>query len=97
MSNGVKQIETYLASNGSYRQAVAELSWMIKKRINHSRIQRIVWDVGRVLDEVERQEREGVFSRGEAVAGGRVKAETLYAEIDGPWISLQRRNTTMSG
>ena len=55
---------------------------MIEERINHSRIQRIVWDVGGVLDEVEREAkrkvevRVGVMYTGKRAIGvGRRKLE----------------------
>jgi len=90
LSTEVKAKGAYLASEVSYRQAAGMLSWMVDEAINHSRIQRIVWEMGTALAEAERQELEATFRRGEAIDAGKVEAPTLYGESDGVHIHLQR-------
>lgn len=90
LSTAVKAKGAYLASEVSYRQAAGMLSWMLAEKINHSRIQRIAWEVGTALAEAERQELEATFRRGEDITAGKVAAPTLYGESDGVHIHLQR-------
>jgi hypothetical protein len=90
MTESVKAKGAYLASEVSYRDAAAMLSWMLDEKVNHSRIQRMVWDVGTALDEAEKQEREAVFTYGKDMQAGAIPARTLYGETDGVHISLQR-------
>ena len=90
LSHAVKAKGAYLASEVSYRQAAGMLSWMLDEDINHSRIQRIVWDVGAALAEAERQQQAAVFKWGAAIDGGQVAAQTLYGESDGVYIHLQQ-------
>lgn len=92
LSETVKVKGAYLASEGSYRQSAAMLSWVVDEKINHSRIRRIAWDVGTKLAEAEREEQEAIFKRGAALVSGQVAAETLYGESDGVWIHLQREH-----
>jgi len=90
LSTAVKAKGAYLASEVSYREAAGILSWMLDETVNHSRIQKIVWDVGTALAEAEQQELQATFQRGESIDEGKIVAPTLYGESDGVHIHLQR-------
>src|SRR4030067_1133576 len=51
---------------------------------------RRTWRVGNRIADGEEAERRRVFEGGEAIPGGKVKAEVLYGESDGVWLHLQR-------
>jgi len=80
----------YLASEGTYRRAAKQMSWLMKTDVSHSTIQRMVWQVGNRIADGEEAERRRVFEAGEAIPRGKVKAEVLYGESDGVWLHLQR-------
>ena len=89
-SQRVREMGAYLASEGTYRRAANQMSWLMKTEVSHSAIQRMVWQVGKRIADGEEAERRGVFECGEAIAKGEVKAEVLYGESDGVWLHLQR-------
>jgi hypothetical protein len=91
-SQRVQQMGAYLASEGTYRRAADQMSWLMKTKVSHSTIQKMVWEVGNRLADGEEAERRRVFESGAAVEKGTVKAEVLYAESDGVWLHLQREN-----
>ena len=68
----------YLASEGTYRRAASQMSWLMKTKISHSSIQKMVWQVGNRIADGEEAERRRVFEAGEAIPKGKVKAEVLY-------------------
>jgi hypothetical protein len=80
----------YLACTGTYRQAAAQLSWMIKTPISHSTIQRMSWAIGNRIADGEEAQRKQIFEAGAAVQAGQIKAPMLFAESDGVWVHLQR-------
>ena len=88
----VQQMGAYLASEGTYRRAAHQMSWLMKTKVSHSTIQKMVWEVGNRIADGEEAERRRVFEGGEAQEKGTVKAEVLYAESDGVWLHLQREN-----
>jgi hypothetical protein len=89
-SQRVQQMGAYLASEGTYRRAADQMSWLMKTKVSHSTIQRMVWQVGNRIADGEEAERRRVFEGGEAIAKGKVKAGVLYGESDGVWLHLQR-------
>ena len=89
-SERVRQMGAYLASEGTYRRAAKQMSWLMKTEVSHSTIQRMVWQVGNRIADGEEAERRRVFEAGEAIPRGKVKAEILYGESDGVWLHLQR-------
>jgi len=89
-SERVRQMGAYLACEGTYRRAASQLSWLMKTKVSHSSIQKMVWRVGNRIADGEEAERRRVFKGGEATAGGKVKAGVLYGESDGVWLHLQR-------
>src|SRR4030042_358490 len=89
-SQQVQEMGAYLACEGTYRRAASQMSWLMKKEVSHSTIQRMVWQVGNRIADGEEAERRRVFEGGEAIAKGKVKAEVLYGESDGVWLHLQR-------
>ena len=91
-SQRVQQMGAYLASEGTYRRAADQISWLMKTKVSHSTIQKMVWEVGNCIADGEEAERRRVFEGGEALEKGTVKAEVLYAESDGVWLHLQREN-----
>jgi hypothetical protein len=91
-SQRVQQMGAYLASEGTYRRAADQMSWLMKTKVSHSTIQKMVWEVGNRLADGEEAERRRVFAGGAALEKGTVKAEVLYAESDGVWLHLQREN-----
>jgi hypothetical protein len=89
-SQRVREMGAYLACEGTYRRAASQMSWLMKREVSHSTIQRMVWQVGNRIADGEEAERRRVFEGGEAIAKGKVKAEVLYGESDGVWLHLQR-------
>ena len=89
-SQRVREMGAYLASEGTYRRAASQLSWLMKTDVSHSSIQRMVWQVGNRIADGEEAERRKVFEGGERMEKGEVKAEVLYGESDGVWVHLQR-------
>lgn len=89
-SRRVRQMGAYLASEGTYRRAADQMSWLMKTKVSHSTIQKMVWRVGNGIADGEEAERRRVFEAGEAIPKGKVKAEVLYGESDGVWLHLQR-------
>ncbi|MRR07726.1 MAG: hypothetical protein EG828_12475 [Deltaproteobacteria bacterium] len=85
----VKEMGAYLASEGTYRLAAGQLSWMVKRRVSAMRIQRMAWETGKRIVEGEQVERERVFEEGETLKAGKVEAPILYGESDGVWLHLQ--------
>ena len=91
-SQRVQQMGAYLASEATYRRAADQMSWLMKTKVSHSSIQKMVWEVGNRIADGEEAENRRVFEGGEALEKGTVKAEVLYAESDGVWLHLQREN-----
>lgn len=91
-SQRVQQMGAYLASEGTYRRAADQMSWLLKTKVSHSTIQKMVWEVGNRIADGEEAENWRVFEGGEAIEKGMVKAEVLYGESDGVWLHLQREN-----
>jgi hypothetical protein len=91
-SQRVQQMGAYLACEGTYRRAADEMSWLMKTKVSHSTIQKMVWDVGNRIADGEEAENRRVFEGGEAIPKGMVEAEVLYGESDGVWLHLQREN-----
>lgn len=89
-SERVQQMGAYLACEGTYRRAADQMSWLMKTKVSHSTIQKMVWEVGNRIADGEEAERRRVFEGGEALEKGTVKAEVLYGESDGVWLHLQR-------
>lgn len=89
-SQRVREMGAYLACEGTYRRAARQMSWLLKTEVNHSTIQRMVWQVGNRIADGEEAERRRVFERGETLAQGEIKAAVLYGESDGVWLHLQR-------
>lgn len=90
MSQRVREMGSYLASEGTYRRAASELSWLLKTAVSHSAVQRMVWQTGRRIVAGEEAERERIFENGEEIGGGKEVAPVLYGESDGVWVHLQR-------
>jgi hypothetical protein len=90
MSRRVREMGSYLASEGTYRRAAGELSWLLKTPVSHSAVQRMVWQTGKRIEAGEEAERQRIFENGEKVLGGTVVAPVLYGESDGVWVHLQR-------
>ena len=90
MSWAVQGMAAHLATHVTYRDAGAVLGRVLDTSISRTRVQRAVWRVGTELAEAEGELRKRVFGQGEAMAGGRIPAQCLYAEVDGIWLALQR-------
>lgn len=90
MSRRVREMGSYLASEGTYRRAACELSWLLKTPVSHSAVQRMVWQTGERIMAGEEAERQRIFENGEKVLGGTNVAPVLYGESDGVWVHLQR-------
>jgi hypothetical protein len=88
-SGRVEEMGSSLASEGTYRLAAKQLSWMLKTSVSHGVIQRMVWKIGNRIADGEEAERKRIFEAGGEVEAGKVKAEVLYGESDGVWIHLQ--------
>lgn len=93
MSRRVREMGSYLASEGTYRRAASELSWLLKTPVSHSAVQRMVWQTGERIQAGEEAERRRVFEGGEELKGGKVIAPVLYGESDGVWVHLQREKS----
>jgi hypothetical protein len=52
-TNVVRMMGAWLATQNSYRDAADELSYLVKNRTTHSKIQRMVWSIGNALADVE--------------------------------------------
>lgn len=90
MSGRVQEMGASLASNGTYRLAADQLSYLTKTAINHSALQRMVWLIGNRIADGEEAERRRMFEGGEVLEGGKIPAPVLYGESDGVWVHLQR-------
>jgi hypothetical protein len=90
MSGRVQEMGSYLASNGTYRNASDQLSWLLKTPISHSSIQRMVWTIGNRIADGEEAERKRIFENGDQQEPGKTEAAILYGESDGVWVHLQR-------
>jgi hypothetical protein len=86
----VREMGAYLACEETYHRPASRMSWLMKEKVSHSSIQRMVWQIGNLIADGEEAERKRVFKAAEAIAGGKVKAEVLYGESDGEWLHLQR-------
>ena len=90
MSGRVQEMGSYLASEGTYRRAANQISWLVKSHVSQSAIQRMVWTVGNRIVDGEEAERKRVFEAGAGIAAGQIEAPVLYGESDGVWVHLQR-------
>jgi hypothetical protein len=90
MSGRVQEMGSYLACNGTYRNASDQLSWLLKTPISHSSIQRMAWTIGNRIADGEEAERERIFENGDQQEPGKTNAAVLYGESDGVWVHLQR-------
>ena len=84
----VRAMGAWLAIKNSYREAAEELSYMVKEKYTHSKIQRMVWEIGNKLADEE----EAEIRRWDGAEGDEEKIKTaiLYGESDGVMIRLQR-------
>jgi hypothetical protein len=57
-TNVVRMMGAWLATQNSYREAADELSYLVRKQITHSKIQRMVWSLGNALADMEETEIE---------------------------------------
>ena len=87
-TNVVRMMGAWLATQNSYRDAADELSYLVKNRITHSKIQRMVWAIGNALADVE--EAEINHRDGGADWQEKINAPVLFGESDGVMIALQR-------
>jgi len=87
-TNVVRMMGAWLATQNSYRDAADELSYMVKNRITHSKIQRMVWAIGNALADVE----EAEIEQWDGAEDGeeKISSPVLFGESDGVMISLQR-------
>ena len=85
----VQKMGAYLASEGSYRRTAEQLSWQIKTPISHASIQRLIWDIGNRIADVDEAENKRIFESGESLGAGKVVAPVLWAESDGVHLHLQ--------
>ena len=87
-TNVVRMMGAWLATQNSYRDAADELSYMVKNRITHSKIQRMVWSIGNALADVE----EAEIEQWDGAEDGeqKISSPVLFGESDGVMISLQR-------
>lgn len=90
MSNRLQEMGASLVSNGTYRLAADQLSYLIKTPISHSAVQRMSWSVGNRIADSEEAERKRIFEYGGQAEAGRTPAPVLYGESDGVWVHLQR-------
>jgi hypothetical protein len=87
-TNVVRMMGAWLATQNSYRDAADELSYLVRRQITHSRIQRMVWSIGNALadmEEAEINQWDGSEDREE-----KISSPVLFGESDGVMISLQR-------
>jgi len=87
-TNVVRMMGAWLATQNSYREAADELSYLVRKQITHSKIQRMVWSLGNALADMEETEIEQWD--GSEDQEEKIKAPILFGESDGVMISLQR-------
>jgi hypothetical protein len=87
-TNVVRMMGAWLATQNSYREAADELSYLVRKQITHSKIQRMVWSIGNALADMEETEIEQWD--GSEDWEEKIKAPILFGESDGVMISLQR-------
>ena len=87
-TNVVRMLGAWLATQNSYRDAADELSYLVKNRITHSKIQRMVWSIGNTLADVEEAEIEQWD--GAEDEEKKISSPVLFGESDGVMISLQR-------
>jgi hypothetical protein len=87
-TNVVRMMGAWLATQNSYRDAADELSYLVKNRITHSKIQRMVWAIGNALADVE--EAEINHWDGGADWQEKINTPVLFGESDGVMIALQR-------
>lgn len=87
-TNVVRMMGAWLATQNSYREAADELSYLVRKPITHSKIQRMVWSVGNALADMEETEIEQWD--GSEDQEEKIKTPILFGESDGVMISLQR-------
>ena len=87
-TNVVRMLGAWLATQNSYRDAADELSYLVKNRITHSKIQRMVWAIGNALADVE----EAEIEQWDGAEDGeeKISSPVLFGESDGVMISLQR-------
>jgi hypothetical protein len=85
----VKEKAGYLVSELAYRESASVLDWLIGTAISHTTTGRLMKQVGQALDAEDEEKLERVFEHGEELEAGKQKAEVLYGESDGVWISLQ--------
>jgi len=87
-TNVVRMMGAWLATQNSYRDAADELSYLVKNRITHSKIQRMVWSIGNALADVE----EAEIKQWDGAEDGeeKISSPVLFGESDGVMISLQR-------
>jgi hypothetical protein len=87
-TNVVRMMGAWLATQNSYRDAADELSYLVKNRITHSKIQRMVWAIGNALADVE----EAEIEQWDGAEDGeqKISSPVLFGESDGVMISLQR-------
>ena len=90
MSGRMQEMGCYLASEGTYRRAANQISWLVKTHVSQSAIQRMVWAVGNRIVDGEESERKRVFEAGVGLEAGQIEAPVLYGESDGVWVHLQR-------
>ncbi len=81
MSIRVQEMGSYLACNGTYRQAAYQLSWLIKTPISHSAIQRMAWNIGSRIADGEEAQRKRVFENGEQQKSGKIEAPCYMARV----------------
>ena len=85
-TNVVRMMGAWLATQNSYREAADELSYLVRKQITHSKIQRMVWSIGNALADMEEAEIEqwdGSEDREE-----KISSPVLFGESDGVMIDL---------
>ncbi len=87
-TNVVRMMGAWLATQNSYRDAADELSYLVKNKITHSKIQRMVWSIGNALADME--EAEINQWDGSEDWEEKIRSPILFGESDGVMISLQR-------
>jgi hypothetical protein len=87
-TNVVRMMGAWLATQNSYRDAADELSYLVRKRITHSKIQRMVWSMGNALADIE--DTEINQWDGSENWEEKISSPVLFGESDGVMISLQR-------
>jgi len=87
-TNVVRMMGAWLTTQNSYRDAADELSYLVKNKITHSKIQRMVWSIGNALADME--ETEINQWDGSEDWEEKISSPVLFGESDGVMISLQR-------